>query len=246
MSFQPCRLRVCEDLLFLVKPQIPGDHCTVTCRCVHIPSLVVLARPGQSVDLTEEAFSRLPQGCRIEMDTMESIQETIYPFPSDTPLHPRYCFTYARVVRELRSTEVSWEDLEIEIDLSIPGPIKPFRRITQGSTVSRPGHAADDNLLLFSPLSYGIPRGPLRVRFSRVGWQDAWRVANVKGYDKMRMRGLFIDRDAGYIYGHVQDDSLRQTRDCPIVWWFDPPHRASMMKRWLFGWRQKLSKTLKQ
>ena len=247
MSDLPSRIRVRDDLLFM-KFLLPGPYINATYCCIHMPSLVVSIQiPGEMVDL---AFSRLPKEGKMVIDTlgtMGSINEQIYPSPSNTSAHPRYYFVLERNFESY--IKMVSEVLTIEIDLSVPGPIKAFGRVVQEYTVPnqiRRFRAANDDVQLFFPFFYGdTPRVPPIVRSWGLGSRDAGRVANVEGIEEMRLDGVFVDRDAGYILAWVREGSLSWARDSAIIWWFSPTHTASPIKRLLSGWSQKLSKALK-
>ena len=149
------------------------------------------------------------------------VRTKIYSIPALPPTHPRYCFIIERFVGQ--SWDVNWKVLEVEIDLSIPGPIKIFNRVSQQYTVQRSTssiHDIDDDLLLLLPLGR---RGQLRaspgVRFLRVGKPDKGRVTRLVGVDKMDLSGLSVDRDAGYVIVWGVGDWL--TSYCGYICWLD-------------------------
>lgn len=244
MTSLPCSIKVRDDLLF-VKLEIHGCHTTY--RCLHIPMLVVSTQfPGGSLDLTEDAFAELLPDCRMETYTpgsIGSVHEEIYSIPSCLPTHPRYCFVFTRVLLD-RDVRMDWEILEVEMDLSIPGPIKIFSRVARQYTVPRTTyffHNGDDGLLLSLPCEHGhIPHAPLSIRFLRVGKPDDWRVATLGGVDKMRVTGLYVDRDAGYIIAWVKESWLWWTRQCSFIWWIDERGRHSPVKDLASGWSRAL------
>ena len=145
-----------------------------------------------------------------------------------SPTHPRYCFINKRFLG--KPQRVEWEVLEVEIDLSIPGPIKIFSRVSQQYTVQHPtflSHESDDDLLIYLPLKHGdLPCASLSVRFLRVGKPDKERLARFGGVDKMRPTGLIVDRDAGYVIGWVADGGIR---DCSFIWWLDERKPSNMV-----------------
>ena len=224
MSFVPHYIKVCDDLLF-VKLEITGS--STTYRCLHIPTLVLSTQlPDGSLDLTEKVFSELPPECRMETYTagsIGSVGEEIYSIPSCRPTHPRYCFVLNRVLE--RSAGMDWEVLEVEIDPSIPGPIKIFSQVSRQYTVPRPNyffHDGEDDLLLYLPSEYNRrPCAPLRVRFLRVGKPDHWRVVKLGGMNKMRLAKLHVDKDAGYIIAWVLEGCLWWKREYSFIWWVD-------------------------
>ena len=222
MTSVPCCLKVRDDMLFF-KLEISGSNQKY--RCIHLPALVIATQlPGGSIDLTEKVFAPLLPECKMEAYTpgsIGSVHEEIYSIPSYPSKHPRYCFSFDRVLEG--SKGMDWEVLEVEVDLSIPGPIKIFGRVSQQYTVPRPTyffHDGDNDLLLFLPSEYRHPpRSPLSVRFLRVGKPDEWRVAKLANVDKMRLAGLHVDRDAGYIIAWVKEGRLWWTRECSYIWW---------------------------
>jgi len=236
-------LKVRDDLLF-IKLGIIGVG--ETYRCLHMPSLVDAAQlPGGSLDLTEDAFAELLPDYKMETHTpgsIGSLHEEIYAIPSCLPTHPRYCIIFDRVLEH--SSKMDWEVFEVEIDLSITGPIKIFSRISRQYNVPRSTysfHDGDDDLLLSLPSEGGhIPCVPLSVRFLRVGKPDDWRVATLRGIDKMRVAGLHVDRDAGYIITWVREGWLWWTRECSFIWWIDEtklgPMVHSPVKDLTSGW----------
>ena len=232
MTFVPHNIKVCDDLLF-VKLEIVGS--STTYRCLHIPTLVLSTQlPDGSFDLTEKVFSKLSPECKMETYTagsIGSVHEEIYSITSCRPTHPRYCFILSRVLGQ--STGMDWEVFEVEINSSIPGPIKIFSQVSRQYTIPRPTyffHDGDTDLLLSLPSEHNhIPRAPLSVRFLRVGKPDDWRVARLGGVDKMRLVGLHVDRDAGYIIAWVQEGCLWWRRECSFIWWIDERKSGSMV-----------------
>jgi hypothetical protein len=138
--------------------------------------------PVGLIDLTEGAFSHLLQELNIKIEPTGSVYEEIYPFPSDSPVHPRYSYILACI--NIVGESLVWKGLDVEIDSGIPGQVKAFRKaytVCVISWVVRLHQATDGDLLLLSSLPYGASRRPLSVRFLRVGKQDVWRAANVQG-----------------------------------------------------------------
>jgi len=121
----------------------------------------------------------------------------------------------------------------VEMDLSIPGPIKIFSRVSQQYTVQRSTftvHDSDDDLLLHPPLGRGgQPSASPSVRFLRVGKPNKWRMARLGGIDKMHLCGLCVDRDAGYVIIWVADDWLWWTRDCGYIYWLNERKAGDMV-----------------
>lgn len=116
-----------------------------------------------------------------------------------------------------------WDIFEVEIDLSIPGPIKGISRACQWSSAGTYlYHCSDDNLLLTLPSVHGIiPNAPLNIRTLRVGTPDDWRAVKIGGMNKMRLSGLHVDRHTGYVIVWVREGRLRWTRECSFICWID-------------------------
>src|SRR5258706_3682166 len=154
---------------------------------------------------------------------MTGSNTTIYSIPACTPTRPRYCFIIKRFVGGPRGVE--WEVIEVEIDLSTPGPIKIFSRVSWQYTVQRPTyrlHDSDDDLLLYLPLGRrGQPRASPSVRLLRVGKPDKWRVAKIERVDKLRLSGISVDRDAGFVIISEAEDWTWSPRDCSYICWLD-------------------------
>ena len=217
MQFISHCTKVIDDLLFVNVDLYAKAHQYTAYCCIHIPSLVISTQlPGGSLSLTKNAFDVLLPKCIMESHATEStyfVQTKIYSIPACPPTRPRYCFIIRRAPRQ--SWGVDWEVLEVEIDLSIPGPIKIFSRVGRQYTRQATTyllHNNDDNLLLSLPLGRGYqPSAPLSVRFLRVGKPGKVRVARLGGIDEMYLSGILVDRDAGYVIIWTQshcDDSF--------------------------------------
>ena len=113
----------------------------------------------------------------------------------------------------------------MEIDLSIPGPIKIFNRVSHQYTVQHPTYIlndTDDDVLLYRTSGRGVlSRTSLSVRLMRVGKPGKVRVAGLGGVDKMRLTGLSIDKDAGYVIIWAAKDWPRRTRRYSFILWLD-------------------------
>ena len=98
---------------------------------------------------------------------------------------------------------MEWEVIEVEIDLSISGPIKIFSRISHQYTLQDPTYISNDtndDLLLYRTLGRGVlPSASISVRLMRVGKLGKVRVARLGGVDNMRLTGPSVDKDAGYV-----------------------------------------------
>jgi len=202
-----------------------------------MPTLVTLAQlPGGS--LMENG---LPPECKMEIQLgwfngpNRPIHEEIYSIPACLPTHPRYCFIVERRLRGYQGK--FWDIFKVEIDLSIPGPIKGLSGVCQWSSAVPRGtyvdHCSDDDVLLTLPSVHGIiPCAPLSIRFLRVGTPDDWRAVNVRGMDKMRLSGLHVDRHAGYIIAWVEEGRSRWARECSFIWWIDERKPDDLISRW--------------
>ena len=235
MEFIPRCTKVIDDLLF-VNADIYGNTCwTTTYRCIHIPSLVISTQlPGGSLSLTEHAFNVLLPKCIMEPTATESIFSaltTIYSIPACPPTHPRYCFIIKRFLGQPR--RVYWEVLEVEIDLSIPGPIKVFSRVSQQYTVRHPNYPLNDNdndILLYLPSERGFqPSASIIVQFLRVGEPGKARVATLGGLDEVRFSELSVDRDAGYVIIWAAEDWPWWNRGGSFVLWLDEGEPGKMV-----------------
>ncbi|SRR5258706_4980927 len=165
------------------------------------------------------------------LGSLFSAYTTIYSIHACSPTYPRYCFIIKRFLGQSRGAE--WEVLEVEVDLSIPGPIKVFSRVCQQYTVQRPTYPMHNNnkdLLLHLPLGRGgLPYASPSVRFLRVGKPDIWRVTRLEGVEKMRLSGLCVDRDAGCAIIWAEEDSPQSTCDCSFIWWLDERKPGNMV-----------------
>ena len=250
MRFVPFCTKVIDDLLFInVELFVKSDR-KITYRCIHIPSLVISTQlPGGSLSLTENAFAVLLPKCIMKSRapwSLFSAQSTIYSVPTCLPTHPRYCFIIERFPGQSRG--IQWEVLEVEIDLTIPGPIKVFSKVTQQYTVQRPDYPlrdSDEDLLLYLPLGRGgLPRASLGVRFLRVGKPGKGRLAGLGEVDKMRLSMLSVDRDAGYVILWEADGRPGFARDRPFIWWLDERKQGGMVysrtKEFITSWSRGL------
>ena len=235
MEFAPRCTKIYDDLLFVNLNIYDGTHWTTAYRCIHIPSLVILTQlPGGSLSLTENAFDVLLPKCTVESrgtGSLFPVHTEIYSIPACPPTHPRYCFIVKRFLGQSRGVE--WDVLEVEIDLSIPGPIKVFSRVSQQYTVQHPIdllHNVYDDLLLHLPLGHGhLPCESLSVQFLRVGKPGKVRVARLRGIDKMRVTGIDVDRDAGYVIIRAAEDQPPRTRNCAFICWLDERKSGNMV-----------------
>ena len=232
VEFIPRCTQVLGNVLF-VRHDVRA-HWTTAYHCIHIPSLVISAQlPGGSLSLTKNAFAMLlPKRYGEPRATAHfPAHAMIYSIPSCPPTHPRYCFITERSLGQNQG--VDWDVFEVEIDLSIPGPIKLFSRDRWQYTVRHstpPIHDIDDGLLLHLQLGRGrLLRASPSIRFLRVGKPDKWRVARLGGVDKMRLNRLSVDRDAGFVIIWEADDSPRSLGDCAYICWLDERKAGDMV-----------------
>ena len=218
MTNYPRGIKVCDDILFI---RLVLSTSGAIYRCIHLPTLVVTAQlPGGSIDLTENAFAPLLAECKFETCakmSVESVHEEIYSIPSCLPNHPRYYFILTRYLDN--GERQDWEILEVEVDLSIPGPIKIFSRVSRQCIVAHSTnmfhHSIDDLLLSADDFMFSKP---LEVRFLQVGKPDVWR--ELKLGKKIYVDGLLVDRDAGYIIASGSEDIFGR-RGLSFIWWVD-------------------------
>ena len=226
--------KVIDDLLFIHIDLYVNAYLNTTYRCIHMPSLVILTQlPGGSLSLTENAFDVLLPKCIMESHTtrpVSSVHTNIYSIPARCPTHPRYCFIIKRFLGQPQGLE--WEVLEVEIDLSIPGPIKLFSRVSQQYTQQVPPyllHDSDNDILLhLSSERRSQSSVSLSVRSLRVGRRGKARVARLGGVDKMCLSGLNVDRDAGYVIIGIREDRPWY-RGGSHIWWIDEREPGNMV-----------------
>ena len=227
MGFVPRCTKVIGDVLFVTLAISGGTELNAEYRCIHIPSLVKSSQlQGGSLCLTKDAFTMLLPKCIMESRAsgrLFSDQQQIYSIPACPTTHPRYCFIIRRFVEEPR--RVQWEVLEVEIDLTIPGPIKVFSKVTRQYTVQlscSPLTDVDEDLLFYLPLGpRAQPSASPSVRFLRVGKLDKGRVARLEGVDKMHVCRVCVDRDAGYVIIWASDDWPQSNRQSGYICWLD-------------------------
>ena len=235
MEFVPICYNVIDDLLSTYHYLYRDTRWSTIHRCIYVPSLVTsMQLSGGSLSLTENAFALLLPKCSMELHAMGSNftdHSKIYSIPACPPTHPRYCFIIKRFLGQAQGVEL--EVLEVEIDLSIPGPIKIFSKASRQYTVHRPTYPLqdnDDDLHLYLQLGHeGLPRASLSVRFLRVGKPCKERLARLGGIDKMRLTGLSVDRDAGYVIIWATEDWPGRTCHCYFIWWLDERKPGNMV-----------------
>ena len=201
--------------------------------------------PGGSLSLTGNAFAALQPKYELRATgQLAYMHANIYSIPACPPTHPRYCFSICRDRRQ----RMEWEVLEVEIDLSIPGPIKTFSRISQQYTVRRPTntlHDRDEDILLCFPSGLGCPpRGSLNVQSVKVGTQDKGRLAKLGGVGKLPLCGLLLDKGAGYVIISAAEDWPIGTQIHSFIWWLDERKPRDMvylrMKELISSWSRGL------
>ena len=239
MEFISYSIKVLDDLLFILLGMSDDTHETNVYRCIHLPSLVTSTQlPGGSLSLTENAFAVLQPKCNMESRAMGagiSSASEICSISTCPPTRPRYCFIITRIPRP--SPGEAWEVYEVEIDLSIPGPIKVFSKVFQQYIVqlpTSPVHDSDGDLLLYVPryLPPGL-RDPLRtslgIRFLRVGKMGYRRLARFEGVVNLHVYGLHVDRDAGYVIIRGTDHSPQATHSGPFICWLHEGKPGNMV-----------------
>ena len=236
MKLIPRCIKVLDDLLFVSFDIFRSTtHLSPDYHCIHIPSLVISTQlPDGTLSLTENAFTVLLPKCTMESRTAGSpysVYTTIYSIPACPPTHPRYCFIIKRFLRHCRRVE--WEVIEVEIDLSIPGPIKIFSRVSQQYTVQHPNlllHDTDDDLVLYHTSGRAVlSRATFSVQLLRVREPGKVRVARLGGFDRMRLTGLSVDKDAGYVIIWAAKYWPRCTRRYSFILWLDGRKPGNMV-----------------
>jgi len=214
---------------------MPGSSFAKTCLCTHLPPLIHYAF----------VKSRLPKratwklGPWFEFSAGEgsserwfSSSEDIYAIPHDagttgpmsTTAYPKYRFV-------LFYSHLSWDIFDVELDLTVPGPLKPFRSVKHHSTTPGPGirfslNASDGDLLVVFTLCDSTPT-LVNIRSFSPTFEESdgecWRVGRVEGLEKLVWSWLYIDRAAGYLLTSVDvgPGGVEGVRPCPFIWWFD-------------------------
>ena len=241
--------KVIDDLLFINIDIYANGYWNPTYRCVHIPSLVISTQlPDGSLSLTENAFNELLPKCIMESHATRpnsSAHTNIYSIPACPPTLPRYCFIIKRSMGQVPGLE--WEILEVEIDLSIPGPIKIFSKVSQQYTRQVPTYLPHDNdidLLLYLQLGRRFQASTsLSIQFLRVGKPGEVRVARLGGIHMLQLSALGVDRDAGYIIIRRADD-WPWHRGGTFIWWIDERKLGNMVysrtKELISSWSRRL------
>ena len=234
MKFFPLCTKVIDDLCFIRLGNSDGVHWNAAYHAIHIPSLVNLAQlPGGTLSLTGNAFAVLLSKYACATGVLRSAHTTIYSLPASSTTHLRYCFIIERFLEAHQ--EVGWEVFEVEVDSSIPGPIKIISRVSQQYAVCHPACSLQDSnhdLLLYLPLGPGgLPCASLSVQFLRVRKPDEVRVARLEGVDEMALCGLRVDRDAGYVIIWAAKDWPRCAQIYSIIWWLDESKPVNMAHR---------------
>ena len=251
MGFSPWCIKVLDDLLF-ISCGISRSHTDWShgYRCIHIPTLVISAQlPEGSLSLTENAFAMLLPKCIMESCTTGppySPHTVIYSIPACPPTHPTYCFIVKGFPAQ--SQGVEWEVIEVEIDLSIPGPIKIFSRVSRHYTLRHLTYISndiDDDLLLYRTLGHGVlPRASISVRLMQVGKPSKVRVARLGGVDNLRLTGLSVDKDAGYVIISAAKYWPRTLHHYSFILWLDERKPGNIVysrtKELISSWSRRL------
>ena len=234
MSFRPLRLKVREDILFVIMDRKPGSSFAKTCHCIHLPLLIHHAFVDSA--LPKRATTKLFEFSEGEggSERWFSSSEDIYAIPHDagttgpmsTTAYPKY-----RIV--LSYPHFSWDIFDVELDLTVPGPLKPFRSVRHYRT--RPGpdiqysiDSLDGDLLVLSTFCTSAPT-LFNVRSFSPTFEESdsecWRVGRVEGLDRLLWSWLYVDRAAGYFLASVDvgpgSGEGFHVQPCPFVWWFD-------------------------
>ena len=234
MEFVPFCYSVVDDLLFIKLDTLKDTRLITAYRCVHIPTLVTSTHlPGGALSLMENAFDVLQPRCVMELratGSLFSVHTKIYSIPACLPTHPRYRFVIKRFPVEPH--EVELEVLEVEIDLSIAGPIKIFGGANRQHTVHRPAYPfqdSDNDPHLYLQLGReGLARA-LNLRFLRVGKPGKARLVRLGGVDEMYATGINVDRDAGCVIIWTAGHWLWSIHGRSFIWWLDERKPGNMV-----------------
>lgn len=223
MSFRPLCLKVLEDILFVIKDRRPGSPFSKTCLCIHLPPLIHYAcvdsgLPNRTPRKLAPCFE-FGEGPGIS-EPWTSRREEIYSIPHDagTSVYPKYRFV-------LSSFNTSWEVFDVELDLTVPGPLKPFRSVKHHNTMLSPDvrtclAASDGDLLVLFTSGVSTP-WCINVRSFSQSLEESdvqsWRVSQVEELNRLDWSWLYVDRAAGYLLMGQGVDGNRQAR----IWWFD-------------------------
>ena len=234
MEFVPRCTKVFDDVLFVSEDKSSRPYWDVGYCPIHLPSLVISTpMPGGSLSLPENASAVLLPNRFGESRAKAHFpaDAIVYSIPSYSSTHPRYCFITERSLEQTQG--VMWDVFEVEIDLSIPGPIKTFSGVSWQCSVQRSTstiHDIDADLLLHLQLGReGQPRVSPSIRFLRVGTLDKGRLARLGGVDQMHLSGLSVDRVAGYVIIWDAEDWPQSTGDCGHICWLDERKAGDMV-----------------
>ena len=238
--------KVIDDLLFVNAEIYVNSYRKPTYRCIHIPSLVISTQlPGGSFSLMENAFDVLRPKCIMEAHATRSefsVDIEIYSILASPPTQPRYCFIIGQCLGLPRG--MYWEVLEVEIDLSILGPIKIFSRVGERYTIRRPYHDNGDLRLHFSSGLGFEPNASPSVRPLRVEKPVKVQMARLGGVDKLRWYGLSVDVDAGYVITWAAENWPQRTHGDSFIWWLDERKSGNMVysrtKELISSWSRRL------
>lgn len=155
-----------------------------------------------------------------------SRSEEIFSIPHDprtTEVTSISAYPKFRFVLSYSST--SWDVFDVELDLTVPGPLKPFQSIKHHSRTLSPDvrtciDGSDGDLVVLFTISVSPPRC-INVRsFSHTleeSDSQGWRVAQVEGLNRLVWSWLYVDRTAGYLLMGPGGDGNGQAH----IWWFD-------------------------
>jgi len=234
MSFPLLCIKVQEDILFVIKQIKLGSSFAKTCLCIHLPPLIHHTFVDSA--LPEHATWKLAPCFEISAgeDSSErwySVNEDIYAIPHDAgTIEPLLTTAYPKYRFVLSYSYLSWDIFDVELNLTVRGPIKPFRSVRRHTT--RPGPykdlsvgASDGDLLVVLTLCDSTPTLVNVRSFSPTleeSDSECWRVGRVEGLDRLFWSWLYVDRAVGYFLASV-DVGLGRShlQPCPFIWWFD-------------------------
>jgi len=141
-----------------------------------------------------------------------------------TTAYPKYRFV-------LSYSGWSWEIFDVVLDLTVPGPLKPFQSVRHSLTYGpgAVGHldASDGDLQVVFTFCSSKPT-LVHVRSFSHALEESdnrcWRLGRVEGLDRLLRHCLYVDRAAGYFIAAVdvgpgRGKDVRPWR--PFIWWFD-------------------------
>jgi len=160
-----------------------------------------------------------------------SISEDIYAIPHDAGTTGSMLTTaYLKYRFVLFYSHMAWDIFDVVLDLTVPGPLKPFRSVGHHRITHRPGagmrdsiDASDGNLLVVftgrrSPPTLVNVRSFLPTL--EESDSECWRVGRVEGLDRLVWCWLYVDRAAGYLLTS-EPGGIGDVRPSSFIWWFD-------------------------